>query len=886
DDTIEIKSFDIVKAQKQMFEIGSDGNKYLYSYACQNNTAECYKIFVEDGELSWVNNFNEKKLRVRDDRVLTDYSTHLIPKAIGYSAGLIKLFLQEAQNEEVAKLPSARIGLRGYGDSVFGFVISAGGEMLDYLKSKFNPATQTVVSATQENLNEVIFEAEKEAENDNTADGIASLPRTGVAPRNDIRERSVDEVRPRAVEDQDDRQPTEILKQVQDDNVSQFSSTYSGGGSSSISPSSAIDTVSSTSQHTPPPPPNLDQFFNGIIFTTTTEFNIYGTCSAQTTKIISDPQIAEEHTAPSGTIWNYFAPLLPGHNYFSFISMDAESATSTSSSVAHIVRDNKPPAIPSINIQDQTSPTSTNLQIILASSDDFSPFIFFDLYFTSFVPTSSPSTTYIWQPLAANTTTATFNLSTTRGQSYLFRSRAWDILNNTSPWSDELNSSTPINIDWSKEVVINEIAWAGTFADNVGKYDEWLELYNNTDQEINLKDWKIIVSDRSITFATNTYISARGYYLMERTDDSAVQNISADYIFTLASGLKNSGELLQLVNPEGEIIDEIDCSEGWFAGNTTSSESYPTMARVNSLAPGNDKNNWRTSRGPWLTAMVYTNGRLIFGSPREFNKEMKILSGTQIENELILDKNDGPYFLDNYTLPANSILRLDSGTEIYFPAYGYFYVNGNLISEGTEAEPVVFSPVPSTTMWANIVFNNTTATFAHTKFWRGNMEQVVQNDGALYAVSSTITLNHVSIWNSRKPGKNINSLNSILTVKNSSIGADVKNSNPNVNTVGIYAKGGEIDLDNVLFTNLNIGVDGGSVDDNFPELTINNMPEENFINIDYPWQPSNWLDLIALPEAPVVPVENQLIEPQDEIVASSSEQIFEPESTSSLQISA
>ena len=46
----------------------------------------------------------------------------------------------------------------------------------------------------------------------------------------------------------------------------------------------------------------------------------------------------------------------------------------------------------------------------------------------------------------------------------------------------------------ASSVVINEIAWMGT-KDSYN--NEWIELYNNTNFDINLKDWKIVSKDNS-----------------------------------------------------------------------------------------------------------------------------------------------------------------------------------------------------------------------------------------------------------------------------------------------------------------------------------------------------------------------------------------------------
>jgi cardiolipin synthase len=93
------------------------------------------------------------------------------------------------------------------------------------------------------------------------------------------------------------------------------------------------------------------------------------------------------------------------------------------------------------------------------------------------------------------------------------------------------------------EVVISEVAWMGTAAST---YDEWIELKNNTDQDIDLTGWTLAAEDGSPTIALTGTIPANGYYLLERTDNTAVNNIPADQIYT--GDLNNSGEVLILRN--------------------------------------------------------------------------------------------------------------------------------------------------------------------------------------------------------------------------------------------------------------------------------------------------------------------------------------------------
>jgi PKD repeat protein len=126
----------------------------------------------------------------------------------------------------------------------------------------------------------------------------------------------------------------------------------------------------------------------------------------------------------------------------------------------------------------------------------------------------------------------------------------------------------------TNEVVINEIAWMGT---DVSSADEWLELYNNTGGEIDLTGWTLKAVDGTPEITLSGTIAAHGYFLLERTDDQSVPDVAADQIYTGALG--NSGENLELRDGENNLIDSIDCSEDWLAGNN---DTKQTMEKTDS----------------------------------------------------------------------------------------------------------------------------------------------------------------------------------------------------------------------------------------------------------------------------------------------------------------
>ena len=134
--------------------------------------------------------------------------------------------------------------------------------------------------------------------------------------------------------------------------------------------------------------------------------------------------------------------------------------------------------------------------------------------------------------------------------------------------------------------------------------DEWIELENKTDQDIDLRGWTLRAQDGTPSIALSRVLPRHGFYLLERTDDSTVGDITADQIYT--GSLSDGGESLVLRDAAGETIDTANGSGGpWPAGN---GNSHSTMEWVNPSTSYQDA-NWRTNDG------VRRNGRDAKGAP-------------------------------------------------------------------------------------------------------------------------------------------------------------------------------------------------------------------------------------------------------------------------------
>ncbi len=231
----------------------------------------------------------------------------------------------------------------------------------------------------------------------------------------------------------------------------------------------------------------------------------------------------------------------------------------------------------------------------------------------------------------------------------------------------------------SGDVVINEIAWGGTAASS---YDEWIELYNTTSSAIDLTNWQISAADGTPVITLSGTIPAKGFFLLERSDDNTVSDIAADQIYTGALG--NSGENLQLLDNSSNVIDQVNFSAGWPAG-TTAPDFY-SMERIDPSADGSDAGNWASNDG------VTVNGSDADGNPLNGTPEAKnsatpllIVSHTPSQNEL------------NVAVTSNIQIQFSENIDAGIIDENTFNVDGSVTGQiagsyATSNENVTFDP--------------------------------------------------------------------------------------------------------------------------------------------------------------------------------------------------
>jgi len=178
-----------------------------------------------------------------------------------------------------------------------------------------------------------------------------------------------------------------------------------------------------------------------------------------------------------------------------------------------------------------------------------------------------------------------------------------------------LFSSVSVTATDLRDVVINEIAWMGTTIDY---NDEWIELRNNTSADVDFTNWTLAAEDGTPLIILSGMITAGGFFLLERTDETTISDIFANQIYTGALG--NTGEHLILKDANGVLIDEVNASSQWFAGNNS---TKTTMERIDPTADGNDLQNW-ASNNELIMNGIDADSNSLFATPNSRNSVSSI----------------------------------------------------------------------------------------------------------------------------------------------------------------------------------------------------------------------------------------------------------------------
>lgn len=180
---------------------------------------------------------------------------------------------------------------------------------------------------------------------------------------------------------------------------------------------------------------------------------------------------------------------------------------------------------------------------------------------------------------------------------YFFAVRAKDRAGNISPLVagsiDSAGAPTASTVTrQAGDVVINEIMWMGSDGDTT---DEWIELRNMTDKEIDVSGWVIENAgpgSTAYTLPATTTLPASNFIVISRQSAVASQLRNVPTITDAALDLDDSGEQLTLKTSAAGIVIDQTATGVWAAGeNTTTKRS---MERDNVPSDGTNSHNWHT----------------------------------------------------------------------------------------------------------------------------------------------------------------------------------------------------------------------------------------------------------------------------------------------------
>lgn len=124
------------------------------------------------------------------------------------------------------------------------------------------------------------------------------------------------------------------------------------------------------------------------------------------------------------------------------------------------------------------------------------------------------------------------------------------------------------------QVIISEIMWDGV---------EYVELHNNTTDEIALENWKLTRQQQDgeektiYVFSEESPVGDGEFFLIEKNEEATT--VPADIVASSLT-LVNTGEIVRLYDNDGNVVDSAGDFAGWPAGKNT--ETGISMERVGS----------------------------------------------------------------------------------------------------------------------------------------------------------------------------------------------------------------------------------------------------------------------------------------------------------------
>lgn len=357
-----------------------------------------------------------------------------------------------------------------------------------------------------------------------------------------------------------------------------------------------------------------------------------------------------------------------------------------------------------------------------------------------------------WQT-ATTATSSIFIQPVEPGQKISFKIRARDNAKNLSDWSNAYETKIASKII-IKDVVISEIRTVGTTAK-----DEFIELYNPTDQNIYLDSYKlkkktsggkeetILVSDFGPAI-----IYSHGYFLVAHPDYDG--NIKPDLQYAASYGIADDNTVILYKN--NQIIDKVGF------GNAKDFEKMAAMNPENSRSI--ERKSFASSTEESMNAgSLDGNGYDSDNNSEDFilrgnsdpqnsksEREQKITGkdacsylaldneGAAISQTLTIENN--PYcIIDHTEVKSEAVITINPGVILKFEENDGLIVKGELIILGEPGLPVIMTSICDDNYGAHVC---PPGKYLDTADWHG----VEAIDGGRIEINYSIIKNGGNYW--------------------------------------------------------------------------------------------------------------------------------------------
>ncbi len=187
------------------------------------------------------------------------------------------------------------------------------------------------------------------------------------------------------------------------------------------------------------------------------------------------------------------------------------------------------------------------------------------------------------------------------------------------------------------DVVFNEIMADPTPATGLPEF-EYLELFNRSAVDINMKGWLMMLGKSKKTFG-KVILASGGYLILCKKDaQEAFSPYGKTYGFNSFS-LTNSGEMLRLFDRKGQLISSVRYDKSWYGDNAKAAGGW-SLEQINPENVCSGRNNWKAAKNS------------VGGTPGEQN--------SVFDTQIILPEVSAMQVPDDHTIELSFTQKMDS----------------------------------------------------------------------------------------------------------------------------------------------------------------------------------------------------------------------------------